>query len=190
MTELSNRPGNRPGNQPGSRPGVRRHVSRRAFTLIELLIVIAILLAILGLVVVNLLPAKAGADADLTRVQIGSMTEALRRFNLDLGRYPLEEEGVRVLWTSADLDEEDIARWRGPYLEKPVPTDPWGNEWIYRAPSELVEGMPYDIVSLGPDQEEGTPDDLHNHLGIMGADGELREGFEDFNSGDTGDGAF
>jgi len=163
---------------------------RRAFTLIELLIVIAILLAILGLVVVNLLPARAAADADLTRVQIGSMVEAMRRFNLDMGRYPLEEEGVRVLWTNADLDDDDRARWRGPYLVNPVPTDTWNNPWIYRTPSELVEGMPFDIISMGPDQEEGTEDDLHNHMAMMGADGELREGFEDFDAGGAMDGAF
>jgi len=168
----------------------RRRTTRRALTLIELLIVIAILLAILGLVVVNLLPAKAGADADLTRVQIGAMSDAMRRFNLDMGRYPLEEEGLRVLWTSADLDDDDRARWRGPYLEQPVPTDPWGNEWIYRAPSELIEGMPFDIVSMGADGEEGTTDDLHNHMAMMGADGELREGFEGFDPGGLDDGAF
>ena len=44
--------------------------------------------------------------------------------------------------------------------------------------------MPYDIVSAGPDGEFDTEDDLHNHMGLVNGDGELREGMEDFGSSD------
>ena len=70
-----------------------RPATRRGLTLIEVLIVIAILLAIGGLVVVNLLPAKDQADMDLTRVQIDTFEQAMKRFKLDMKRWPTEEEG-------------------------------------------------------------------------------------------------
>jgi len=71
-------------------------MARRAFSLIELLIVIAILLAIGGLVVVNLLPAKSQADIDLTRVQIDQFGSAMKRFQLDMKRIPLQDEGLAL----------------------------------------------------------------------------------------------
>lgn len=158
---------------------------RRAFSLIELLIVIAILLAIGGLVVVNLLPAKDQADIDLTRVQIDTFEQAMKRFKLDMKRWPSEEEGVKALWSSAALeDEEDEANWNGPYLEKPAPKDTWGGEWIYRNPSEIREGAPYDIVSMGPDGEEDTDDEVHNHQRDMDEEGEFDDEFDDFGTGD------
>ncbi len=161
---------------------------RRAFSLIELLIVIAILLAIGGLVVVNLLPAKDQADIDLTRVQIDQFESAMKRFKLDLKRWPSQEEGLTALWSKTDLEEEmDQANWRGPYLETPTPRDTWNHEWVYRAPSEIVEGAAYDIVSIGPDGEEGSDDDVHNHARKMNAEGEIDEAFDDFTPADATD---
>jgi general secretion pathway protein G len=168
-------------------PSTRTHGSRkrRAFSLIELLIVIAILLAIGGLVVVNLLPAKDQADIDLTRVQIDTFEHALKRFQLDMKRWPSEEEGLSALWSKDSLeDEEDEANWNGPYLEKPAPRDTWDNEWVYRSPSEIREGAAYDIVSLGPDGEEDTDDEVHNHQRDMNEEGEFDEEFDDFGTGE------
>jgi len=168
------------------RPATSRR--RRAFSLIELLIVIAIMLAIGGLVVMNLLPAKDQADIDLTRVQIGLFDNALERFRLDLQRWPTEEEGLAVLWSKTNLeDEEDEANWRGPYLKDAAPRDTWDGEWIYRQPSEIRDGAPYDIISMGVDGEEDTDDDVHNHFRAVDSEGEIDEAFDDFSADDTED---
>ena len=167
--------------------GYRGRRVRRAFTILELLIVIAILLAIGGIVLINVLGAQDRADVGVTKVQMQALEDALMRFRADMKRYPSEEEGVIVLWSSNALDdEEQMDAWGGPYLEKPVIEDQWGNEWVYRNPSEL-ENMPYDLVSLGPDQEEGTDDDISIHDGVVGEDGELSDDFADFaNTSDGG----
>ena len=145
----------------------------------ELLIVIAILLAIGGIVVVNLLPAKDQADIDLTQSQIDQIDNALKMFKLNLNRWPSEEEGLTVLWSRTDLDgEEDETAWRGPYLEKPIRQDPWGSAYVYHAPSEIRDGAPYDIISFGPDGEEDTEDDIHNHMREMGEAGGFDDDFE------------
>jgi general secretion pathway protein G len=164
---------------------------RRAFSLIELLIVIAILLALGGLVVVNLLPAKDQADIDLTKSQLDQFKQAIDLYKLHMKRVPTEEEGLAVLWSRDALeDEEDEANWQGPYLEVPSPNDTWGNEWIYRAPSELREGAEYDIISMGPDGEEDTEDDINNHHRFMTEEGEIDEAFDDFTTDETDGGGF
>ena len=158
---------------------------RRAFSLIELLIAIAILVAIGALVAQSLSGTKAEADLDLTKADLNTFGRSLERFEINMNRVPSEEEGIAALWSSTVLEDEDEAsKWRGPYVTKPIPEDRWGTAWQYVAQSELVEGMPYDIVSAGPDREFDTEDDLHNHMALVGADGELREGVEDFGGSD------
>jgi general secretion pathway protein G len=162
---------------------------RRAFTLIELLIVIAILLAIGGLVVVNLIPRGEQAKADLQRVQFDQVDGAMKQFRLDLQRWPTEEEGLAALWRQDALeDEEDYERWRGPYLENPIDQDYWGGELVYRNPSEELGEGQYDIVSFGPDGEEGTEDDITNHDRLRDEEGEISEDIVDFGDVETGGG--
>ncbi len=157
--------------------------SRPAFTLIELMIVIAILLALGGLVLVNLLPRQKEAEINLTRVQIDQVVSALEYFQLDMKRFPTEEEGLTALWAKDVIQDEDEAeRWKGKYIDA-IPSDTWGSDWIYREPSE-TESYPYDIVSLGPDKEEGTPDDITNLDRLRDSEGEIAEEFTDF--GPTG----
>lgn len=156
--------------------------ARRAFSLLEILIVIFIILALGGLVVVNLLPAREGAIADLQRADFDGIHNAMNRFRLDLNRWPTEEEGLAALWNRSALeDERDQQRWKGPYLENPARTDRWGNAIVYRNPSTIREGGQfYDLVSFGPDGQEGTDDDITNHDRLRNADGEIDGDFDDF----------
>jgi general secretion pathway protein G len=141
-----------------------RRAAARSFTILELLIVIGIILAIGGLVLYNVLGAGEKADAQLVKVQIQSFESALDTFKYEMKRLPSTEEGLRALWTKDGLEsEEDQAKWGGPYLKDFNPKDTWGHEWIYRNPSEIDESKPYDIVSLGPDGQENTEDDITNH---------------------------
>ena len=168
----------------------RRRISsgRRAFTILELLIVIAILLAIGGIVLINVLGAQDRADIGVTQVQMQALSDAMKQFRVDMKRYPTEEEGVAVLWSSSALEDEEAASaWGGPYLEKPVANDQWGNAWVYRNPSD-TEGLPYDLLSTGPDGEEDSEDDISIHDGMMGEDGEMGDDFADFTGSSDGGG--
>ena len=149
---------------------------RSGFTLIELLIVIAILLAIGGLVVVNIIPRGEQAKTDLQRIQLDQIGSAFQQFRLDLDRWPSEEEGVEVLWNREQMDDEnEYERWRGPYLTDPVTEDRWGNELVYHFPGEIRGESYYDLISVGPDGEEGSEDDITNHDRLRDADGEIAE---------------
>jgi general secretion pathway protein G len=117
--------------------------------------------------------------------QIDQFDASLKLFKLDMKRYPTEDEGLRVLWSQDALeDEEEASSWKGPYLESPSPRDTWGNDWVYRAPSEIREGAAYDIISVGPDGEEETEDDVTNHDRLRDEEGEIDEAFDDFTAPD------
>jgi general secretion pathway protein G len=60
-------------------------------------------------------------------------------------------------------NDESVAGWNGPYFKKAqVPDDPWGNPYVYSAPGEHG---PFDLMSLGADQQpggEGDDQDITN----------------------------
>ena len=158
-----------------------RIIARRAFSLIELLIVIAILLLLGGIVALNYSGVRKQASNDVTLAHIDRFEAALEMFENDMGRLPTSEEGLTVLWNSEVLEEEDdTVRWRGPYLRDGMPSDDWGSSWVYRAPGdgEIRGESYYDIVSVGPDKEIDTEDDIHNHLRAMNSEGEIDEAME------------
>jgi general secretion pathway protein G len=133
---------------------------RRAFTIIEVMIVIAIILALSGLVGFALLGRRKEATKDLTSVDLRTLRNAIKMFELDFDRVPSEEEGLAILWNKNALTtEEEQARWKG-YLESPMPLDRWGSPWGYRAESDTREGG-YDLWSYGPDKEDGSEDDVN-----------------------------
>ena len=50
---------------------------------------------------------------------------------------------------------------RGPYLQKGIPLDPWGNDYVYEYPGRYnIDG--YDLMSMGPDRKIGGDDDIVN----------------------------
>lgn len=143
-----------------SRARVSHRRVRRGFTIIEVMIVIAIILALSGLVGFALIGQSAKAKKGIAETQIRLIKGGVKAFYVDFGRFPSEDEGLAVLWNKSLLQsEEDQARWTK-YLESPVPTDPWGSPWGYRAESQNRDGE-YDLWSYGPDKQDGTDDDIN-----------------------------
>ena len=140
----------------------QHHTPRRGFTLLEMLIVIFIILMLAGIVAYNLIGTQEEAEENSVRIQISVFVNALETFRVEQGRWPSEEEGLAVLWSSDGLDEAAAGKWRK-LVNEPAPNDRFGHAWIYHQPSELVEGEYYDIISVGRDGEEGTGDDITNH---------------------------
>src|SRR5207302_11307355 len=71
------------------------------------------------------------------------------------GFYPTTEQGLQALVTQPQNDPRP-ARWY--QLFKELPTDPWGNGYIYRNPGLKNPGG-YDLYSAGPDRQADTADD-------------------------------
>jgi len=136
-------------------------IGARAFTLLEVMIVIVIILAIAGLVTVNLMGSRKKATEGQVKIQLTSIRDALNQFNLDFNRYPTDDEGLSVLWDKTKMTEEaDQSKWRA-YMDTPIPTDDWGTAWVYRQTGEMAPEGKFDLLSNGPDKEEGTEDDIN-----------------------------
>ncbi|MHC4396856.1 MAG: type II secretion system major pseudopilin GspG [Planctomycetota bacterium] len=133
----------------------------KGFTLIELLLVITIISVLAAVVVPRFFGRSQEARIVAARQTIvGTFGISLDLFEQDTGRYPRSDEGLRAL-----VDNSQITNWRGPYLKSiNVPLDPWGNEYKYSYPSELISSdFLYDIISSGPDGVFGNNDDVTNH---------------------------
>ena len=121
------------------------------FTMIELMVVLVILVLLVTMIVPNIVGKSDDAKVTRAKVDIASMEAFLDQFYLDMGRYPEQEEGLRVLYYEP---ESDVESWKGPYSKKPIPDDPWGNPYIYQIPG-THSSQPYEISSLGRDGQEG-----------------------------------
>lgn len=125
----------------------------RGFTLIEILVVIIVLGLLAGLVGPRIIGRVSEAKSTTARTQIELLSVALDNYRLDNGTYPTSEQGLQALREKPT--REPIPRnWRGPYLKKEVPLDPWGRPYLYRSPGER-NPWGFDLLSLGRDGQPG-----------------------------------
>ncbi|HUY32903.1 MAG TPA: type II secretion system major pseudopilin GspG [Pirellulales bacterium] len=132
---------------------------RQGFTLIEVLLVLVILVILGSLVGIQIRSAQKSALLKAAKSQVGMFDSPLQRYALDMGDFPTASVGLGAL-VSAPSDAKS-AQWAGPYLEKGVPADPWGNQYQYANPGRHNAGS-YDVWSLGSDGADGTDDDIGN----------------------------
>jgi general secretion pathway protein G len=130
----------------------------RGFTLIEILLVVLIIGIIAAMVVPNLAGRGEQARKSIARSDIDTnLDSSLGMYELDNGRYPTTEQGLVAL-VRKPTAEPVPGNWNGPYLKKKIiPKDPWGRDYVYRAPgAHNIDG--YDLSSLGPDGIESADD--------------------------------
>lgn len=124
-------------------------ISRPAFTLIELLVTIAIIAILAAIVAPSVFRNVGDAKASAARSQIEILALALDAYRLDNDVYPPSEQGLAALRTLPTAGE--IPRnWRGPYLRRTVPLDPWGRPYVYVVPGR-ANPTSYDLYTFGRD---------------------------------------
>lgn len=123
----------------------------RAFTLIELLVVILILGVLAALIVPRVVGRGDEAKRAKAASDISTLSGLLQQFYIDTGRFPTTEEGLSALRTPPS----DVRNWQGPYTTKPIPLDPWENEYIYEFPGPSGEPNTFLLMSLGSDGAPG-----------------------------------
>jgi len=130
-----------------------RSDARAGFTLIELLVVIIVIGLLAGLVAPQIVGRVSEARVTTAKAQLELLDIALESYRLDNGRVPTTEQGLAALRDRPTRGPAPLD-WRGPYLKKPVPRDPWGNAYVYQAPGTRNPGS-YDLVSFGRDGKPG-----------------------------------
>ncbi len=125
----------------------------RGFTLIELLVVITVMAILAGLVAPMVFRNVGDAKTSAARAQIELFALALDQYRLDNDYYPSTAQGLAALRERPAGDPEPRS-WRGPYLRKTIPPDPWGRAYVYRAPGD-VNPESYDLLSHGRDGATG-----------------------------------
>ena len=126
-----------------------RRSSTKGVTILEILIVLTIMALVAALAGPRLIGYLGRAKSETANLQIQQVQNALQLFYIDLGRYPSDAEGLRLLIESPSGE----ADWRGPYLDADSAIiDPWDRPYLYESSNETTVPQ---VSSYGRDGREG-----------------------------------
>lgn len=125
---------------------------QHGFTMLELLVVLAIIATLAAVVAPSLFRNVGDAKTGAASTQIQALALALDGYRLDNDEYPSTEHGLSVL---RSLPSGAMPKnWRGPYLQRAVPLDPWGRAYVYRSPAR-EDASSFELYTLGRDGRIG-----------------------------------
>lgn len=127
------------------------------FSLVHLLIIITVVVILAGVAAPRLLKQQEKARRTQATNDIDELGLALDMYANHNGTYPSTEQGLKALWEKPIIPPIP-GNWQGPYLAKPILTDPWDNSYVYIYPGRQ-NTYDYDLISYGKD-------------GITGGDGD------------------
>ena len=124
----------------------------KGFTFIETIVTITIILILSAALGFSAIKYIERARLAACRNQIETIRLALQSYFLDCGQYPSEAQGLKAIWEIPILAPVP-SRWDGPYINRQLPKDPWGNDFVYKNPGE--KNLPFSIMSFGADGKIG-----------------------------------
>lgn len=124
------------------------------FSLTEVLVALVIM-TIVGAIVAGAVAGQIErARVDATEAQIRILADQLRLFQAQQGFLPTQQQGLQALVEAPTTPPLAPRFPTGGYLEsRSVPTDAWGNPFLYLIPGR--QGEPFEIISFGADGVEG-----------------------------------
>jgi general secretion pathway protein G len=124
----------------------------KGFTFIETIVAISIILILSAAVGFSAIKYIERARIAACRNQIETFRLSLQSYLLDCGAYPSQSQGLMALWEKPILSPVPPL-WNGPYIDRQLPKDPWGNDYVYKNPGD--KSLPFTIISYGADGKEG-----------------------------------
>ena len=137
---------------------VSKESGEAGFTLLEILVVVVILGILAAVVAPRLIGRTEDARITEGKIQMRNLETALKLYRLDNHNYPTTAQGLESLVRVPSTGNIPKNYREGGYMDqRSVPSDPWGNPFIYISPGTHGD---YEIISLGADGIEGG--DGHN----------------------------
>jgi len=131
----------------------------QGFTLIELMVVILIIGLLLAYIGPKVFSSADKAKITTSRLQLNTLTQALKQYRLDNDQYPSAEQGLNSLIEKPSIEPVPRNWSLNGYLEKTkLPLDAWGRSYQYLNPGTKGE---IDVYSYGPDKDVDD-DDIGN----------------------------
>lgn len=130
----------------------RHHLSEAGLTLVEMIVVLAIIALVAALIVPNVIGRPDEARVTVAGTDIKTISAALKMYRLDNGRYPTTEQGLGAL-VEKPRGEPVPRNWSSEGYLPELPSDPWGNAYVYRSPGQAGGG--FDLLSYGRDGKPG-----------------------------------
>jgi general secretion pathway protein G len=129
------------------------------FTLLELMVVLLILALLATIAAPQVMKHLAKAKSQTAKIQVDALTASVNFFQLDTGRSPTEQEGLKAL-IERPANEP---KWDGPYIQKSDSlVDPWGRPYLYKHPGQHRDVEIYTLGSDGKEGGEGDARDIGN----------------------------
>jgi general secretion pathway protein G len=130
------------------------------FTLIEIMVVVVIIGILAALVGPRLFGQVDRARVEAAKAEISTIENAMKFYRLDNFAYPSSEQGIEAL--VAKPNDPNVKNWNpGGYLER-MPSDPWGNAYLYLSPGNQGEIDVYTLGADGAPGGEGNNADIGN----------------------------
>jgi general secretion pathway protein G len=112
----------------------------------ELVVVIFILAILAALILPRVFGRTSDAKISKALSDIASLRNQIQMYKSDTGSFPTVLQDLRT----RPADGAD--GWRGPYLDKEIPTDPWGGEYDYIVTSDDSD---FTVICYGKDHGPG-----------------------------------
>ncbi len=142
-----------------------RRNGQSGVTLIEMMIVLVIIGIVAALVVPNVIGRPDEARVAVANADLRTISASLEMYRLDNRSYPTVTQGLSAL-SQMPSEPPLPPNWvAGGYLPQ-VPTDPWGNPYVYTLTGE---NGAYELMSLGADGQpggDGVNADLRHGAGL------------------------
>src|SRR5581483_5195476 len=116
-------------------------------------VVIAIIAVLAAVVAPAVFRNVGDAKQAAARSQIELFATALNQYRLDNDTYPASDQGLAAL-RAMPMTGDPPRNWRGPYLSRVIPLDPWGRSYVYISPG-TENPQTYDLYTFGRDGKPG-----------------------------------
>lgn len=127
--------------------------NQSGFTLIEIMVVVIIIGVLSAIVAPVVVGRIEDARVEATKVELGTISAALKMYRVDNFNYPNSQLGLLALVENPNDPSAPNWNRRGYLDDDEVPRDPWGSEYQYLNPGP--DGSDYYLYSLGADRLPG-----------------------------------